>query len=133
MNKFSKDLIAPCGMNCGVCLHYLRAENKCPGCFTGRKVNDKRIKCARRLCKKRTGDFCLPRAESKGEGCDQFPCESITKLDERYRKRYGMSEIENLEFIKKHGIEKFIQEQEEKYCKDGKTFCVHDGNWYNNL
>ena len=25
-------LIAPCGMNCAVCLGYLREKNKCPGC-----------------------------------------------------------------------------------------------------
>jgi hypothetical protein len=25
-------LIAPCGMNCGVCMAYLREKNKCPGC-----------------------------------------------------------------------------------------------------
>lgn len=116
--KIDKNLIAPCGMNCGVCLHYLRAENKCPGCFTGRKVNGRPIKCGRRLCKKRKGEFCFE--------CDEFPCDSIKRLDERYRTKYGMSEIENLEFIKVHGIEKFIKQQEEKYIKDGKVYCVHD-------
>ncbi|MDD5456566.1 MAG: hypothetical protein PHV30_05985 [Candidatus Margulisbacteria bacterium] len=25
-------LIAPCGMNCAICLGYLREKNKCPGC-----------------------------------------------------------------------------------------------------
>ncbi len=25
-------LIAPCGMNCGLCYAYLREKNKCPGC-----------------------------------------------------------------------------------------------------
>ncbi len=25
-------LIAPCGMNCGTCLGYLREKNKCVGC-----------------------------------------------------------------------------------------------------
>ncbi len=29
-------LIAPCGMNCGICLAYLRTKNVCPGC----RVND---------------------------------------------------------------------------------------------
>lgn len=122
MNGFNKNLIAPCGMNCGVCLHYLRAQNKCPGCFTGRKVNEKPIKCSRRLCKKRNGDFCYD--------CDSYPCESIKTLDERYRKRYGMSEIENLKYIRDNGIDKFIEQQENKYRKDSETFCVHDGNWY---
>ena len=30
LNKFS--LIAPCGMNCGICMAYLRNKNKCSGC-----------------------------------------------------------------------------------------------------
>ena len=25
-------LIAPCGMNCGICMAYLREKKKCPGC-----------------------------------------------------------------------------------------------------
>ena len=32
-------------MNCGLCLHYLRANNKCQGCSSGRKVNGGCIKC----------------------------------------------------------------------------------------
>lgn len=30
--SFDKSLIAPCGMNCGTCIAYLRDKNKCPGC-----------------------------------------------------------------------------------------------------
>ena len=26
------NLIAPCGMNCGICLGYLRTKNRCNGC-----------------------------------------------------------------------------------------------------
>ena len=123
-NLFDKKLIAPCGMNCGLCLHYLRPENKCPGCYTGRKVNNKPIKCARRLCKKRCGDFCYE--------CHSFPCQSIKKLDERYRKRYGMSEIENLEFIRDNGISKFLKHQGTKYICDegGGIICVHNKKCY---
>jgi len=120
----NKNLIAPCGMDCGLCEAYLREKNKCPGCYTGRKVNNRPIKCARRLCKKRHGDFCYD--------CDIFPCTSIKKLDERYRKRYGMSEIENLNFIQKNGIGKFIKDQEQKYsCNNGGgVICVHDKKCY---
>lgn len=121
--KFNESMIAPCGMNCGLCLHYLRTENKCPGCSSGRKVNNKPIKCSRRLCKKRKGDFCYE--------CDSFPCDSIKRLDERYRKRYGMSEIENLEFIRDKGVEAFLKSQEEKYVSDKGTYCVHDKKYYN--
>jgi|GEM_PF-1770110 hypothetical protein len=29
---FLKEMIAPCGMNCGSCLGYMRTEIHCPGC-----------------------------------------------------------------------------------------------------
>jgi len=122
MIKFDTNLIAPCGMNCGLCLHYLRTENKCPGCYSGRKVNDKPIKCSRRLCKKRKANFCFE--------CNEFPCKSIKTLDERYKKRYGMSEIANLEFIRDHGIDKFLADQEKKYLSDKGILCVHDKKYY---
>lgn len=33
MRSFNKiSLIAPCGMNCSICMAYLREKNKCPGC-----------------------------------------------------------------------------------------------------
>jgi len=44
-------LIAPCGMNCGICLGYLRKEKKCPGCH-GQDTNKtgSRIRCVIRNC-----------------------------------------------------------------------------------
>jgi len=120
--NISAELIAPCGMNCGVCLHYLRKENECPGCFTGRKVNDRPMKCGRRLCKERKGDFCFE--------CHKFPCDSIKRLDQRYRTKYNMSEIDNLEFIKNKGMKEFIKSQKQKYQCDKGIFCVHDKNYY---
>lgn len=117
-----KELIAPCGMNCGLCLHYLRAENKCPGCFTGRKVNGRIIQCKRRSCAKRTGSFCYE--------CSNFPCPSIQALDRLYRERYGMSEIENLKFIRDHGMVAFLENEEKKWVSSQGTYCVHDGKRY---
>ena len=122
MEEITKELIAPCGMNCALCIAHLRSENKCPGCNTGRKVNNACIKCGRKLCKKRKGDFCYD--------CDKFPCDSIKRLDKRYKEKYGMSEIENLKFIKENGMEKFLISQKEKYQSEKGTFCVHDKKWY---
>ena len=117
-----KKLIAPCGMNCGVCLHFLRAENKCPGCFTGRKVNNRPIKCGIRLCKDRKEAFCFE--------CDKFPCDRLKRLDSRYQERYGMSEIGNLEYIRDHGIEKFVEKEERRWLTEKGVFCVHDKKYY---
>lgn len=112
-----KDLIAPCGMNCGICMAYLREKRKCPGCGTGKKECVRIYKCSR--FRKNGYKFCYE--------CNIFPCIKIKSLDKRYRTKYGMSMIENLEFIKKHGIGKFLKVQEEKYkCPEcGGVICVH--------
>ena len=119
----NENLIAPCGMNCGLCLNYLRAENKCPGCISGRKVNGKScIKCGIKLCKERKGDYCFD--------CDKFPCERLKRLDKRYQERYGMSEIENLKNIRKRGIKVFVENEEKKWVNVDGTFCVHNKRRY---
>jgi hypothetical protein len=117
-----KKLIAPCGMNCGLCVSYLRSENKCPGCVSGRKVNDRPIKCSRKLCKERKGEYCFE--------CDKFPCKSIKTLDKRYREKYGMSQIENLEHIRDYGIDKFIENENKKWVNNEGILCVHNKTRY---
>lgn len=121
----NKNLIAPCGMNCGLCLSYLRDKNKCPGCFSGRKVSGKCIKCGIKLCKERKGDYCF--------NCDKFPCERLKRLDKRYQERYGMSEIKNLKTIKEEGIESFLEQEDEKWVNFDGTYCVHDKKRYSTL
>ena len=117
-----KKLIASCGMNCGLCLHYLRASNKCEGCFSGRKVNGKCIKCGIKLCKNRNGKYCF--------NCNKYPCERLQRLDKRYREKYSMSEIENLEIIKKKGINYFLKLENKRWVNSDGTYCVHDKKRY---
>ncbi|MFA5129988.1 MAG: DUF3795 domain-containing protein [Patescibacteria group bacterium] len=120
---FSAKMIAPCGMNCGACKGHLRAKNPCPGCrFLGNSAPKTRAFCPIKLCKKRTGAFCCT--------CPSFPCALLQRLDARYRERYGMSEIENLKFIKKHGVEKFLRKEEKERVSCKGVRCVHDGRWY---
>ena len=122
MKGFNKNLIAPCGINCGVCKAHLREKNPCHGCRAADQNKPKtRVNCKIRNCEKRKGDYC---------DCKDFPCDRLKHLDERYCEKYGMSEIENLEFIKKDGIEKFLAQQNEKYVTDKGTFCVHDKKIY---
>jgi hypothetical protein len=117
-----KKLIAPCGMNCGLCIMHLREKNKCPGCFSGRKVNGRCIKCPIKLCRDRRGEYCFD--------CDKFPCERLIRLDKRYKERYEMSEIENLKNIKEKGIESFTAEENKKWVNSCGTYCVHDKKRY---
>lgn len=127
MNKIS--LIAPCGMNCGVCLAYLRDKNKCPGCRVGNKNKSKScLNCKIKNCKElknKNLKFCF--------SCTLFPCDRIKRLDKRYRIKYNMSMIENLENIKKLGVRKFVRNEKLRWaCSQcGGTICVHRGYCFN--
>lgn len=50
-------------------------------------------------------------------------------LDKRYRTRYGMSVIDNLEIIKNAGIDEFLAHEKLKWtCSAcGGTICIHKG------
>lgn len=41
-----------------------------------------------------------------------------------------MSEIENLEFIRDKGIEKFLEEERKKWISEKGVLCVHDKKYY---
>lgn len=125
-NKFS--LVAPCGMNCGICRAYLREKNKCPGC-RGDDANKPvtRVRCKIKNCeffKREKTNFCFE--------CESFPCENLKHLDNRYKKRYNMSMIENLENIRNLGIKKFLENEDIRWTcsKCGGTICVHNGYCY---
>ena len=121
--QITRDLIAPCGMNCALCKAHLRLRNPCHGCRDAEKNRPKtRLHCRLRVCDKRTGEFCCE--------CTEFPCDRLKRLDLRYRKRYGMSEIENLEYIRKHGMNKFLKNEAKRWLSDLGLFCVHDRNYY---
>jgi len=123
--NFSKDLMVPCGMNCGICMAYLREKDKCPGC---RELDEEsKISCLRcriRNCKLRQGNFCFE--------CDKFPCKDLKHLDKRYRTKYDMSMIDNLENIKKVGIDNFLKGELKKWtCAEcGGIICVHNKKCY---
>jgi rubrerythrin len=61
-----------------------------------------------------------------------MPCKQLSKLDELYRARYGMSMIENLKMIRDKGMDEFLKSQAEKYrCAScGDIISVHDGKCY---
>ena len=131
MNKkpiIKSSLIAPCGMNCGICMAYLRERNKCPGC---REVNTKKsnscVRCKIKNCarlKKNNYKYCL--------SCSVMPCERLKHLDKRYRAKYGMSMLENLSNIKRFGIRIFVKNEKLRWqcSKCGGTICVHKGYCY---
>lgn len=120
----NKQLIAPCGMNCGICIGHLREKKPCGGCFMLDDANKPgncrscSITNCRHLANTASG-FCYD--------CDIYPCARLKRLDKRYRSKYGMSMIENLELIQKSGIEAFLENEQERWtCSEcGAVLCVH--------
>lgn len=113
-------LIAPCGINCRLCAAFMRPHNPCPGCRISDVRKPKtRTGCKIKCCAQRRGTFC--------GNCDDFPCERLKHLDQRYRTKYGISMIENLRFIHRGGMNGFLRDQRAKWtCPGcGATLCVH--------
>ncbi len=120
-----QSLIAPCGMNCGICMAFLREKNHCRGCRASDR--DKAISVLRckikncKVIKKGKADFCFE--------CVDYPCKRLRQLDKRYRTRYNMSMLENLAYIKENGIRRFAGKEATRWrCPEcGGTICVHKG------
>jgi hypothetical protein len=118
-------MIAPCGMNCGICRAHLRTNRICPGCHgEDAKKSASCIKCIIRNCetiKLNKSKFCFE--------CENYPCKRLIQLDKRYRTKYSMSMIENLGNIKRIGLSAFIENEKERWLcqRCGGVICVHQG------
>lgn len=126
-----EQLIAPCGMNCALCIHYQAAKHQlnqkgfsrttCPGCIPrGTHCRHMGARCAR------LGEgqvrFCTQ--------CPDYPCRRLKDLDKRYRTKYHMSMLENLEILKgPGGMEALLQREAVRWqcphCKE--ILCCHNG------
>lgn len=120
----SAELIAPCGMDCGLCMAFVRDKNRCLGC---RADDDGKAKsclaCSIRNCEViRSGEvtFC-------NDDCGRFPCPRLKRLDARYREKYRMSMLENLRVIREQGVDAFVASERERWvCPTcGGLQCVH--------
>ncbi|MHC1743242.1 MAG: DUF3795 domain-containing protein [Syntrophobacteraceae bacterium] len=116
-------LLAPCGLNCGVCRAHLRPRNICPGC----KAEDSRKPKTRFRCTIKNCEIGLRSPTRSCVGCAVLPCSALVKLDKRYRSRYGTSPIGNLESIAAKGIQRFLQEEAARWtCSAcGGKLCMH--------
>ncbi len=125
-----QELIAPCGMNCQLCISYQAKENDinkqgfhrkyCPGCIPrGKNCLHMADSCQR--VGKGLVRFCFE--------CQDFPCQRLKSLDKRYRTKYHLSMIDNLEAIKKQGMAGFLADQAIKWrCSAcGGVICCHSG------
>jgi len=126
---FDRTMIAPCGMNCGTCIGYLRDKNKCCGCWPESGSKPKYcVSCRIKNCdllEKTTSKFCYD--------CENFPCQRLKQLDKRYRTKYNTSFILNLLSIKEIGITEFLRNENSRWtCPNcGSTLSVHRDNCLN--
>lgn len=122
-SSFPVDMIAPCGMNCGICIGHLRESKQCPGCHGDDENKPKHcVNCRIVNCEKignSASGFCYE--------CDEYPCKRLKALDKRYRMKYSMSMIENLDRISEVGIDQFIEDERIRWTCGGcgKILCVH--------
>lgn len=115
--------IAPCGMNCRLCYAFTRDKNRCPGCFG--PDDEKQVSCIH--CSIKTCPELAKSGKKYCGSCAKFPCRRLKQLDKRYRTKYGMSMIENLEAIKDKGVREFVRSEKKRWaCPSCKTIlCVH--------
>jgi hypothetical protein len=124
------EMIAPCGMNCSLCISYqfgvkdinrLGFKRKyCPGCIVrGKHCLHMRDACT--LVGKGLVRFCYE--------CSSYPCARLSALDQRYRTKYHMSMIDNLNQIRDNGMDGFLNHETAKWrCpKCAGTICCHNG------
>jgi len=116
MNTLEKTYptIGCCGLDCGLCPRfYTVGPSRCPGC-AGPNFFKKHPSCSFITCcvKKKNLEVC-------GQ-CFEFPCSKF-KSAEEYQKLQDSSSyppdkkiLQNLKFIKKYGIEKFMVQQKSR-------------------
>ncbi|MBG0786891.1 MAG: DUF3795 domain-containing protein [Anaerolineaceae bacterium] len=125
------ELIAPCGMNCALCVAYQFRQHDinqkgfhrsyCPGCLPrGENCLHMGDKCE--LLRDGKVRFCFE--------CSKFPCSRLKALDKRYRTKYHLSMIENLTFIMDNGLDAFIGNEVQQWTCDkcgSSLICCHNG------
>jgi hypothetical protein len=126
MNKrMSEELIAPCGINCGVCRFYLgkakglykSKTSGCAGCIPTNEGCNYQGGCE--FLNNKMVRFCFE--------CAHFPCKQLEKLNKRYSTKYHTNLIDNLLNIKKNGIGNWLREEEQRWkCREcGGTVSLH--------
>ena len=128
--EFSKDLVAPCGMDCNVCSGYLAIRHDlkrkgirmstCAGC----RPRDKHCAFLKKRCaslRNQMVSFCYE--------CKEYPCENLVHIDTRYTTYFRMSLLDNLLMIQKNGMDQFLRAEADKWrCPAcGGVICCHNG------
>ena len=107
---FTAEMIAPCGLDCSLCMRALVGETPCPGCNgpDENKADYCKTQCGIIPCRKRKENgyrFC--------DECPDFPCGDVMEKEERYTSQYPLYEspLENLRTIREKGMEVFLEQE----------------------
>jgi hypothetical protein len=128
-----RQLIAPCGMYCGVCSSYLAYSHQTP------RVRGRITYCAGCRPRNKQCSFLKKRCARLMDGaveycfeCPSYPCERLQGIDTNYRRDYGMSLIENLDTIRAQGEDELLTVLEKRFaCSEcGELRSVHSGRCY---
>jgi len=115
--------IAPCGINCSLCLAFQRTKNSCNGC-NGSDEDKKKycVVCAIRNCEEKNG-----KSRKYCSECKKYPCKRIKHLHKRYSERYNVSIFTNFNVINEEGIKEFVKQERIKWkcIKCGNLLCMH--------
>ena len=100
--------VGACGLDCSLCpRYYTVGTSRCPGCcgpdFWQKHPGSPILTC----CVRRKGlEFC--------SDCIDFPCTKYKDVDKYDSFLTHQKMVSNLNFIKKHGVQKFIDQQEKR-------------------
>ena len=128
MMMFTADMIAPCGLDCSLCLFAHAKERPCPGCNAESDAKpDYCTKWCRIIpCEKRRQNgyrYC--------DECPDYPCDDLKKLEDRYLTAYPLKEspMQNLRDIRTLGMEAFLERERRTWSCEGcgGPVCVHNG------
>ncbi len=119
------DILAPCGINCSLCMAYLREKNVCTGCrMNGGHKSRSCMSCSIKNCEllaETVSGYCYE--------CAEYPCDRLKRLGKRYKMKYHTDIFANFDMIREYGVEHLIRLDREKWrCPDcGGTVCMHRG------
>ena len=120
--EIAETMLAPCGIDCGVCYVHLKNKKPCLGCWGQDDSKPQHCRqCKIKVCAMEQGiDFC--------SSCSSFPCAIIKRLDKSYRQRYQVSLVDNALRQKRVGAKQHLSEEREKWmCVDcGGVISLHD-------
>lgn len=120
--KLDAAMFAPCGMDCMVCYQHCHHKEPCPGCLNGEAGKPEHC----RRC--RIKDCVAAKGLTHCFACPVHPCKRIKDLEKSYNKRYQASLTENSDLVRRHGLERFLEQQKETYTcpRCGGVISLHD-------